>query len=136
MIGLVPTGCSKAMHDANEELVDELPAVDGVTLTNQIVDSYCGHDSCPEGEEHENIRLVYRVDDPRLTQDDIVDEYVVALGDFEPKQRQLCRAVKPAACPRMPSLASFRRERAWVDMNFDGWNDGTYEVSVDADSDR
>lgn len=136
IIALAIAGCSTTVHGPNEELVRELPAIGGVTRTDTIVDRYCGHDSCPNGEEHENIRLVYRVDDPRVTQDEIVDRYSAALDEFVLVTRQLCREPRAADCPRRPSLASFRHGRAWVVMNFDGWNDGTYEVSVDTDSDR
>ena len=136
IIGLAIAGCSTTMPTPNEKLVHEIPAVAGVTRTDRIVDRYCGHDSCPNGEQHENIRLVYRVDDPLITQDQIVNRYAAALEDFVLVTRQLCTEPKPVECPSRPSLASFQHGQAWIDMNFDGWNDGTYEVSVDTDSPR
>lgn len=120
--------------DENMRIVPELPAIEGTDLVKMKTSSSCRQDTCmPWYRYWHGMSLDYRVDTESVTQQEVIDAFKAALGDWHADVNERCANADPSFCDKV-TVATFSRGRALVGLNFLNWRVGRFTVGIDARS--
>lgn len=125
------TGCGRGYEDSNREIVADLPNLDDVELRSEEHYESCSGDTCLFGNDHSGALLGYSVNVDQYTQSALVDAYRTALTDWNLVVDESCTSIDPTLCDET-AHARFIRGDARIDIGFDNWSVGRYEIHVDA----
>lgn len=131
---VVVSGCGRGYDGDNRAIVDLLPSLPHVELTDSESYGYCSKDSCLFGNDRSAARLVYSIDTTEYTPETLIDAYGTALADWMSSVDMIggCgRDDDPSLCNQVVS-ASFSRDDAVIGLLLDNWPVGMFELSVDA----
>jgi hypothetical protein len=116
----------------NMRIVTELPVIEGATISRMSIHSGCGQDTCmPWYRYSYTMSLSYRVDTQSVTQQELIETFIVALDGWRSQVSERCRSAMPSICDLQPFVA-FARGGARVGLDFLGWQGGQFTVSIDA----
>jgi hypothetical protein len=116
----------------NMRIVTELPVIEGTTMARMSMHSGCGQDTCmPWYRYSHTMSISYHVDDQSVTQQEVIEAFVVALDGWRSQVDERCRSAMPSICDPQPIVA-FTRGEAGVGLDFLGWQGGQFTVRIDA----
>jgi hypothetical protein len=116
----------------NMRIVPELPKIEGTTMARMSVHSGCGEDTCmPWSRFWHTLSISYRVDAQSLTQQEVIEAFIVALDGWRSQVDERCRSAMPSICDLQP-FVGFTRGEAGVGLDFLGWQGGQFTVRIDA----
>ena len=134
-LALLLLACGGVDNEAiHQQVVEQLPIIEGTELMSTEREGYCLKDSCPLGDDATDTVLTFRHDDEAPTEQELVEIY----GALDPEGSQILVCEKLGTDPEF--CVSEEDHRASVDLQLGdhsvhvstlGWSDsGTYVVRI------